>query len=191
MKFCPHCGAKGARAVKDPAAVNCPDCKSAMHHVSVGETDFMECNDCASTWIEADVFTRMCVDREQRGAVAATVGSAAKAPALRATGVRYLPCPVCKKTMSRQNFGRRSGVIIDVCKGHGVWFERGELQAVMAFIDRGGLEVARVQEEERKSEEHRKLVREFELLKAQRPPERASSRSVESVLSEALHMLFD
>ena len=33
--------------------------------------------------------------------------------------------------MNRQNFGRRSGVIIDVCKGHGVWFEPGELSAVL------------------------------------------------------------
>ncbi len=167
MKFCPHCGAKGDRAVQDAAApVSCPDCRSPMHHVNVGAASFMECNECASVWIEADEFTRMCTDREQRGAIAAMVGTSRSIEAPRKNGVRYLSCPVCKRTMNRQNFGRRSGVIIDVCKGHGVWFEEGELQRVMSFIDRGGLEQARSAESERQREEQRRLLAELNKLLA-------------------------
>jgi Zn-finger nucleic acid-binding protein len=164
MKFCPHCGAKSDRAVKDVAALSCPDCKSGMHQVSVGATDFLECNDCGSTWIDADAFTQMCVDRQLRGAVAAMVNPARGGEVARTTRVRYLPCPVCRKTMNRQNFGRRSGVIIDVCKGHGVWFEHGELQRVMSFIDRGGLEQARAAEAERQQNEQRRLLAELSKL---------------------------
>ena len=59
------------------------------------------------------------------------------------TDVRYLACPVCKKSMNRRQFGRISGVVVDVCKQDGVWFDPGELSTVLAFISRGGLEEAR------------------------------------------------
>ena len=128
-----------------------------MHHVRVGATDLMECNDCASTWLDAETFMKLCADREQRGMVASMVGSTPRVARPQAR-VRYHPCPKCGKTMNRQNFGRRSGVIIDVCKGHGAWFEHGELQAVMSFVDKGGLEQTRRIEDEMRREEHRRMI---------------------------------
>lgn len=62
--------------------------------------------------------------------------------------VRYLRCPGCGKTMNRKAFGRISGVVVDVCRPHGVWFDAGELSQVLAFVARGGLEVARQKEAE-------------------------------------------
>src|SRR5690606_39479191 len=53
--------------------------------------------------------------------------------------VRYRGCPACGVLMNRRNFGRRSGVIVDVCKEHGVWFDADELTAVLEFVARGGL----------------------------------------------------
>jgi len=38
--------------------------------------------------------------------------------------------------MTRVNFGRTSGVIVDSCKRHGAWFDRGELSAALAFLAR-------------------------------------------------------
>lgn len=45
----------------------------------------------------------------------------------------YLPCPVCGVRMNRVNFGHRSGVLIDVCREHGTWFDRGELHDALRF----------------------------------------------------------
>ena len=59
---------------------------------------------------------------------------------------RYWPCPACGHLMNRQNFAHLSGVIVDVCKGHGVWFNAGELQAIVEFVRAGGLERARARE---------------------------------------------
>jgi Zn-finger nucleic acid-binding protein len=42
--------------------------------------------------------------------------------------------------MSRTNFGARSGIIVDVCREHGSWFDRGELDATLQFIRDGGME---------------------------------------------------
>jgi Zn-finger nucleic acid-binding protein len=61
--------------------------------------------------------------------------------------VRYVACPVCKKIMNRQAFSRGSGVVVDVCREHGVFFDAGELSDVLHFIERGGLEQARLREE--------------------------------------------
>jgi Zn-finger nucleic acid-binding protein len=41
--------------------------------------------------------------------------------------------------MNRSVFGRVSGVIVDVCKNHGVWFDGGELSEVLLFLESGGL----------------------------------------------------
>lgn len=49
-------------------------------------------------------------------------------------------CPECGETMNRMNFGRRSGILIDVCRAHGTWFDAGELDAVLAYVRAGGIE---------------------------------------------------
>jgi Zn-finger nucleic acid-binding protein len=41
--------------------------------------------------------------------------------------------------MNRTNFARISGVIVDTCRGHGIWFDPGELEKIMDFIAHGGL----------------------------------------------------
>lgn len=66
--------------------------------------------------------------------------------------VRYLPCPQCHSQMNRTNFGKVSGVIVDVCRAHGTWFDGGELTRAVAFAASGGLAKARQREElERKA----------------------------------------
>ncbi|GEJ58514.1 hypothetical protein [Anaeromyxobacter diazotrophicus] len=42
--------------------------------------------------------------------------------------------------MNRSNFGRVSGVVIDVCRADGAWFDRGELGEIRRFLREGGLE---------------------------------------------------
>ena len=70
--------------------------------------------------------------------------------------VTYIPCPRCRKLMNRTNFGHASGIILDTCREDGIWLDRGELQAVLAFVQGGGLIVARAREKEMaKAEEQR------------------------------------
>jgi Zn-finger nucleic acid-binding protein len=40
--------------------------------------------------------------------------------------------------MTRRNHGRTSGVIIDTCPDHGVWFDPAELSRILAWIEAGG-----------------------------------------------------
>lgn len=54
--------------------------------------------------------------------------------------VNYRLCPDCNVAMVRFNFGRSSDVVLDMCREHGTWFDVGELQKTLIFINNGGLE---------------------------------------------------
>jgi Zn-finger nucleic acid-binding protein len=63
---------------------------------------------------------------------------ASQAP--RESEVHYAWCPECRQTMARMNFGGHSGIVVDVCRAHGTWFDRGELEAALDFVRAGGVE---------------------------------------------------
>lgn len=41
------------------------------------------------------------------------------------------PCPICQQKMSPSC---EYGITLDVCEEHGIWFDRGELQAIVSSI---------------------------------------------------------
>lgn len=59
--------------------------------------------------------------------------------------------------MNRINFARCSGVIVDICKGHGSWFDHEELTRIVEFIRAGGLDAARAKEKAAIEEDRRQL----------------------------------
>jgi hypothetical protein len=62
--------------------------------------------------------------------------------------------------MNRVNFGRLSGTVVDVCRGHGTYLDAGELHQIVTFIRGGGIERAR----QRQLEEMRQEKRDLEAL---------------------------
>lgn len=144
-QFCPHCGAKAEQPREvDAATLRCPGCGGEMRHEQIGETPMHGCGACGSAWLAPETFTKLIADRAARGAAAAsgTAASGLSKPKpfrLASAATRYLRCPVCDAMMNRVNFGDTSGVIIDSCATHGVWFERDELHAILTFVEQGGL----------------------------------------------------
>ncbi len=157
-KHCQRCGAAAALAeVKGSEQRNCPRCLIEMSFIEIGSTALRECEKCFGLWLDVPSFEKLCADREQQSAV---LGSASPAPsrAVRETSkVKYVPCPECSQLMNRINFARCSGVIVDLCKGHGTWFDRDELSRIVEFIRGGGLEASRVREKEEIRDERRRL----------------------------------
>ena len=45
--------------------------------------------------------------------------------------------------MTRRNYGRDSGVILDMCREHGIWFDAEELARILVWIRAGGQEKKR------------------------------------------------
>jgi Zn-finger nucleic acid-binding protein len=131
-----------------------------MQFVIVGAGELTECNDCGGIWVEIADFEKICADRQQQSAVlgAASLEVVQSVDRSESDKVRYVPCPKCRNLMNRINFARCSGVIVDVCKGHGTWFDRDELRRIVEFIRGGGLEAARTREKRDLEEERRALA---------------------------------
>jgi len=167
-RHCPHCGAAAAQAKASTLSVlKCPKCKSNMLPISLGGSAMRECESCGGLWLEVAAFEKLCVDREHQSAVlglASPMRGRPIDPTAEEIKVRYVPCPQCGQLMNRMNFARCSGVIVDVCRGHGTWFDREELRAIIEFIRAGGLELARNKEKrqiafEREQLRHEQFVR--------------------------------
>src|SRR5688572_4841909 len=156
-RYCPHCGAKAERIVTAPAALPCPRCKGkSLDHVFLGETPVSECPGCQGLWVDVPTFEAICTDRERQSIL---LGSARPSPGKRQleTKIQYVRCPVCNDLMHRVNFAKCSGVVIDVCKAHGSWFDQDELQHIVEFIRKGGMDVARSREKAELEQARRRL----------------------------------
>jgi Zn-finger nucleic acid-binding protein len=157
-RFCAKCGAEATRAVvEDAAPLNCPRCSSSLQALALVGVHVRECSACGGLWLDPDALQKLCDAHEEHSAVVSSLESRVPANPAAQDTVRYIPCPQCAKLMNRVNFAHSSGVIMDVCKTHGVWLDRGELQRVMGFIDHGGLAAARQHELAQLDDERRRL----------------------------------
>src|SRR3979409_1707225 len=160
-KHCPHCGAAAAQpTVAELSVLKCPRCRVEMSSITLGSIAMRECEKCVGLWVEVAAFEKICADREEQSAVLGTASPAPshQAPSSDTEEIRYVPCPQCGQLMNRINFARCSGVIVDICKGHGTWFDRDELSRIVEFIRGGGLEESRQREKEDIKEERLKLL---------------------------------
>jgi Zn-finger nucleic acid-binding protein len=166
-----HCAACGASA-DAPAHVateqgqserQCPRCSASgpapLDAQLVAETLLDQCPDCGGLWVDQTAFERLTREAES----ATTAGALGTLPRphrktdSRASKVTYLRCPDCESLMNRRNYGKRSGVIVDVCSAHGIWFDDKELTRVLEFVRSGGLQETRRRETEDLREERRRL----------------------------------
>jgi len=139
--YCASCGARRARTTGAEQQAPCPACRGKMRDVQVGDTALLECARCHAVWVDAATFEHICASKESQAAVLHQwSASATPKPAAE---IRYRKCVACGKMMNRLNFGRLSGTVVDVCKGHGTFLDAGELHAIVRFIQGGGLDRAR------------------------------------------------
>lgn len=199
-RHCPRCGAQGERTESSAnERKDCPRCRVSMKQVSVGVAALRECERCGGLWVDRAAFEQICADREQQAAVlgAPLAKLDGAKDAKEASKVRYVPCPECGQLMNRTNFARCSGVVIDICKQHGTWFDCDELQRIIEFIRAGGLSASRAREIEQLAEERRRLqqeqttaaMRSHSMLGFRDDDERHSSTGFG--VGELLKMLFD
>ena len=157
-KFCEHCGAVAAPIdiSLDDEAGDCPRCRKRLAELKIGETKMQGCESCDGLWLDVATFENICADREKQSAVLGFLDNRT-ARSQMMTKVNYVPCPDCGNLMNRNNFARASGVIVDMCKPHGVWCDADELPKIVQFIQKGGMEIARQREKNEIENERRRL----------------------------------
>lgn len=133
----------------------CPACQTALQTLNIGKGNlpfYIErCAQCQGLFFdpgELDALVRETVQGVYSIDPLRLAALRENAPA-EPERIQYRPCPVCHKLMNRQNFGERSGIIIDRCREHGVFLDAGELQRVFQWVHSGGA----LQTEQQKSYE--------------------------------------
>jgi len=156
-RHCSHCGAKTVRAqaVSEVNPGDCPRCETRLDSLQINDIKLRECNTCDGLWSDAETFENICADNESQAAVLGFVGQ--KHFSSNDARIQYVPCPDCRNLMNRNNFARVSGVIIDICKQHGIWFDAEELPKIIEFIRKGGLSRAREKEKLQLKDDMRRL----------------------------------
>lgn len=109
---------------------DCPRCASALVGQTVGPTTVERCPSCQGLWIPAAEFNELILDLDRQEAVR----EAEPAQPTRDESIHYIKCPVCRTTMARTNFARRSGIFVDSCRKHGVWLDQGELRLLVDYL---------------------------------------------------------
>jgi len=184
-KYCMECGiAIEAQALMAlPEDAQCPRCEGSMRARAVGSANVSECARCGGLWLTEEDFRRVCEhsDEQELASRALTLSEPSRRAASEVK-VRYLPCVVCKDLMVRRNYSGRSGIIIDVCRNHGVWLDHAELEGILAFIRSGGLDRARElqlerlkEREARAREAQRSVSRDLVIGESLRPVHRGTT----------------
>lgn len=166
-KHCPQCGAEldVAAAGEQRPDLACPRCDQALRARLVGDVVVDECAHCLGLFLDQIAIRRVIEGRAQARAEALLGALPSRQVEKTAPpgGRMYLKCPSCRTIMNRKLFAAGAGVIVDVCRAHGTFFDPGELPAVIEFVMKGGLEQAERKELER---ERARLDREKEALKS-------------------------
>jgi len=161
-KHCPECSAELALAATGEVAADrrCPRCATALHARRVADIVIDECAGCLGVLNDHVAIKRAVIDRAQARADA-LLGAlphreVSAVPTAGQNQKMYLPCPICHVVMNRRLFATGTGVIIDVCRSHGTFFDAGELPLIIEFVMNGGLETAQRKDIERMRETARR-----------------------------------
>ncbi|MEJ2111667.1 MAG: zf-TFIIB domain-containing protein [Acidobacteriota bacterium] len=168
MKHCPLCGTALAdsKILERESPLKCPLCEKNLALAAVGKHSLHECLNCGGLWIDKTSFQDICRKEEEQQAV---LHYRFKEPLEHRKNQKerkraYIPCPECGTLMNHKSFSRGSGIVLDWCRNHGNWFDRQELQQIIAYIRNGGLKKSRERERMYLQEEKTRLrMKQFEL----------------------------
>lgn len=160
-RYCHHCAAPIAPQGKIGEATRhaCPSCGPRRKLVSRALGDppqpVLECGGCAGLWVGEAVFRGLAERARDQGLTEVGFGSGEAPREAAGKAALYRRCPMCDKHMNRRNYAKRSGVILDECREHGLWFDATELGRVLQFIRDGGERRSRARDEAEKRERRR------------------------------------
>ena len=133
-KFCLECGdsLSGSAPLLAESDLTCPSCKTnQLDEQNHGAMHSFYCKKCHGRWIPLQTivnleksFKKRREDIQQRATYIAEFKED-KSP--------YSRCPECDNMMQRFNFKKSSGIILDRCHSHGMWFDEGELELLQTF----------------------------------------------------------
>jgi Zn-finger nucleic acid-binding protein len=129
----------------DEKGGRCPRCTGLLDPVPMGTIVADRCGACGGHWFDGDEvehaidLTTKGITRDEARAMRGALPEW-KQPV---EEIRYLACVRCGERMSRRMVAARVGVIVDICRPHGVWFDGGEFEHFASVAKAGAIEVLR------------------------------------------------
>ncbi len=114
----------------------CPDDGGSLIPIALERADgtVHECPDCHGIWVDRELIERLGETVESSRPPSA-VGLPASVRGIEPSAPEaYRPCPVCGALMTWKVCG---GVTVDVCGEHGVWFDDGEMEPFVVWVQAG------------------------------------------------------
>lgn len=118
----------------------CPRCSNALVGRRISDVVVHECSDCSGVFLDENAIA-LVVQDESHARARAVLEELPRHPhdPLPSDGKFYVKCPTCSTMMNRKLFAAGSGVVVDICRAHGTFFDAGELPAIIDFVMSGGL----------------------------------------------------
>ncbi|KPK75151.1 MAG: hypothetical protein AMJ79_12415 [Phycisphaerae bacterium SM23_30] len=105
--------------------MDCPACKEAMIVLELEEVEIDYCPGCGGIWLDEGELELLLEE--------AAAGFWATFQADHKTKEKSRRCPICSRKMAKVLGGGTEKIRVDKCKrDHGLWFDGGELEAVLA-----------------------------------------------------------
>ena len=105
----------------------CPVCRKPMVAYELDGVEIDHCVECSGTWLDGGELEQIT---ELSGAAPGPLAAALESAVPGAATKRR--CPRCARKLRKLNVGNDPQVELDRCpKGHGLWFDPGELQTVV------------------------------------------------------------
>lgn len=143
-KHCKGCGVelRGSSLPPLPKDGQCPRCKGRLRVHLLPEAELIECaGECGGLWCGRDTFEKLQATARHAAYTGQVVAPehVMQRPSVAPDSSQpaYIACLTCDDLMQRRMFkyeNRQSGVVLDVCRNHGLWFDRGELESSLAFV---------------------------------------------------------
>lgn len=105
--------------------MHCPACDKPMIALEVDRVEVDYCVRCEGTWLDAGELEILLDGAANKDELLARMTGEPQATE------RPRACPICDERMEKVACGDRT--VIDSCaRNHGLWFDRGELNAIIA-----------------------------------------------------------
>ncbi len=107
--------------------MNCPACKNPMITLELDAVEIDHCLACSGIWLDSGELEELIGDTEKVATLLQSFGIA------NPRNEKKRRCPICRRPMAKIQVGMdKASVMIDRCqRGHGLWFDAGELDDVL------------------------------------------------------------
>jgi Zn-finger nucleic acid-binding protein len=106
--------------------LNCPDCGHPLIILELIQIEADYCTNCFGVWLDERELELLLEDSQEKNNLFKSFIID------RRSKEKSVKCPICRKKMDKVVCGEEKKVILDKCKkSHGLWFNKGELEAVV------------------------------------------------------------